>query len=183
MTRYWLIGPAGNIVNDRPITDLSLVPRVAEKAFKDTAGRTVQARVIVEEVTYQEWDSITVDPKGAAQWSGHQRTGVYHATISEFAPFSSRDSKLPSFPPEVQELIDRTLVEAEKRAKLQAEIYQQAAKEQVALYEEWKGKAEKLRDYCVANRPKAEKIRDLCIQRKAELDALDAQIADRKGVT
>jgi hypothetical protein len=175
MTRYWLVGPAGNLVNDRAMLSVDEVPKVAEKAFKGTMGSTVQARVIVEEVNYQEWDGVIIDPQGRAKWAGRSIDRPWVPTLKELAPFAGT-TKLPTYPPEVHEELNRDFDRASKEAKTRAKIYEEAAKEQVAIYEELKVKAERLRDYCLTHKDKAEKLRDLCLQRTAELAAITEKL-------
>lgn len=176
MKRYWIVGPAGNIINPTAIRPTSGAPDEAPQVdiikaiVKHASGSTrskTSYSVVVEEVNYAEIAEVEVDVRGRTEWSTNECQLTWHDSLRSLSPYGG-DNKLPPFPPEVQEEIDRVLIDAESRAKLASKIYRDEANELQVLYDSLKAKCQALKDWLDRHYAKAETLKALIQERNKE---------------
>jgi wyosine [tRNA(Phe)-imidazoG37] synthetase (radical SAM superfamily) len=187
MKRYWVVGPAGNICNTKAFAMGSAYCEVEDEAMRASlkaykglkGGHQMDFSIILEEVMYAKVATVTAtsSERGTIRLNDFLE---FKETMRELAPYGA-DIKLPTYPPEVQEEIDRVLIDAEKRAKLETKLYVDEARKVRAEYDELRAKASAIKEWIENHIPRAEKLKELLLKRRAELDELNQQIEERKA--
>ncbi len=187
MKRYWVIGPAGNICNTKAFAVGSdyldaedEAMKASLKAYKGLKGNhKMDLTIVMEDVQYARVATVTAT---SSECGTIKMNDVleFKETIRELAPYGA-EIKLPTYPPEVQEEIDRVLVDAERRAKLETKLYVDEARKVREDYESERQRAAAIKTWLDNHIPKAEKLKELLLARKAELASLEAKIEERKA--